>query len=105
MIPRPPSLQGRLLLGFVGVAVLTAAATATATITSFLVVANQHPIGANRVGRRIIASLPSNPTTRTVGLAVAGIGLALIACAVITAVSIGERVLRPIGRLADAADR
>src|SRR3954467_2847124 len=105
MIPRPPSLQGRLLLGFVGVAVLTAAVTSTATIASFLVGTNQHPIGANRVGRRIVAWLPTALPTRTVGVVLTGIGAALIAVAVFTAASIGQRVLRPVGDLAAAADR
>ena len=105
MTSRRASLQRRLLLGFVGIAVVTAAATAAATIISFLVVANQHPIGANRVGRRIVAVLPPNPSTRAVALALVGIGVVLIAFAVITAASIGERVLRPVGRLAAAADR
>jgi len=103
--PRRASLRRRLLLGFVGVAVVTAAATAAATVTSFLVVANQHPIGANRVGRRLIAWLPPNPSTRLVGFTLVAIGVVLIAFAVLTAASIGERVLRPVGRLAAAADR
>lgn len=105
MIPPRPSVQRRLLLGFVGVATLTAVVTSTATIAGFLVVANQHPIGANRVGRRIVAWLPAALPTRTVGLVLVGIGVVLIACAVLTAASIGRRVLRPVGRLADAADR
>jgi two-component system sensor histidine kinase MtrB len=105
MIRRPPGLQRRLLLGFVGVAVLTAAVTSMATIASFLVVANQHPIGANRVGRRIVAWLPTALPTRTVGVVLLAIGAALIAFAVFTAASIGERVLRPVGHLATAADR
>jgi two-component system sensor histidine kinase MtrB len=80
-------------------------ATATATIIGFLAVANQHPIGANRVGRRIVALLPPNPPTQDVAVALIGVGGVLIWFAVITAASIGERVLRPVGRLAAAADR
>ncbi|MCW2776414.1 MAG: sensor histidine kinase [Frankiales bacterium] len=99
------SLQRRLLLGVVGVAVVTAAVTGTATVAGFLVVAEEHPIGANRVGGRILAELPGRLTTAQVGLALVVLGVVLVTSAVGTAVSLGERVLRPIGRLADAADR
>jgi two-component system sensor histidine kinase MtrB len=105
MIVGPGSLQGRLLLGFVGIALVTAIVTAAATITGFLVVANQHPIGANRYARRIIGWLPSNPSTRQVELTLAVIGIVLVTIAVNTALSIGQRVLRPVGELAEAADR
>ena len=105
MIPQRPGLQRRLLLGFVGVAVLTAAVTSVATIAGFLVVANQHPIGANRIGRRLSAFLPTSLPTSTVAMVLVGVGAVLIAFAVLTAASIGERVLRPVGDLAAAADR
>jgi two-component system sensor histidine kinase MtrB len=101
----PGSLQRRLLLGFVGIAVVTAIVTGAATITGFLLVANQHPIGANRYARRIIGWLPSNPSTQQVELALVVVGVVLITIAVNTALSIGQRVLRPVGELADAADR
>lgn len=104
-MPRDGSLRQRLLLGFVGVGIASAVVASVATVTGFLVVANQHPIGANRVGRRILASLPSTPSTQTVGLALTAIGLLLLALAVSTALSIAQRVLRPVGDLADAADR
>jgi two-component system sensor histidine kinase MtrB len=99
------SLQRRLLLGFVSVGLISAAVASAATITGFLVVANHHPIGANRVGRRIVGLLPSTPSTRGVELALTVIGLLLVALAVGTALSIAQRVLRPVGDLADAADR
>ncbi|MCW2674090.1 MAG: histidine kinase [Frankiales bacterium] len=105
MIVGPGSLQRRLLLGFVGIALVTAIVTAAATITGFLVVANQHPIGANRYARRVIGWLPSNPSTRQVELTLVVIGIVLITIAVNTALSIGQRVLRPVGELAEAADR
>jgi len=101
----PGSLQRRLLLGFVGIALVTALATAAATITGFLVLANQHPIGANRYAGRILGWLPSNPSTQQVELALVAIGVVLVACAAGTALSLGQRVLRPVGALADAADR
>lgn len=105
MTARPVSLRRRLSLGLVGVAVVTAGATAVATITSFLVVANQHPIGANRVGSRIVAYLPPDPPARTVVLTLVAIGVVLVALAVVVAAALGERVLRPVSRLARAADR
>jgi two-component system sensor histidine kinase MtrB len=98
-------LRRRLLLGFVGVGVSTAAVAATATIIGFLVVANQHPIGANRVGGRILRSLPAPMSTRTVAVALVVTGVLLIAGAVMTALSIADRVLRPVGALSVAADR
>jgi two-component system sensor histidine kinase MtrB len=103
--PRYGSLRQRLLLGFVGVGLVSAAVASAATITGFLIVANQHPIGANRIGRRITGWLPSTPSTQTVELALIGIGLLLVALAVTTALSIARRVLRPVGDLAQAADR
>jgi two-component system sensor histidine kinase MtrB len=99
------SLQRRLLLAFVGVAVVTAAVTGLATVAGFLAVAEQHPIGANRVGRRLVAVLPPQPTTRDVAVALLGVGLVLVALAMTTAASVGTRVLRPLARLAAAADR
>ena len=105
MTPRHGSLRERLLLGFVGVGLASAAVASAATITGFLIVANEHPIGANRVGRRIIGVLPSTPSTRAVEIALTGIGLLLVALAVATALSIAQRVLRPVGELAVAADR
>jgi two-component system sensor histidine kinase MtrB len=103
--PRPGSLRQRLLLGFVGVGLVSAVVASAATITGFLVVANQHPIGANRVGRRLTGWLPSTPSTQAVELALTVIGLLLVALAVTTALSIAQRVLRPVGDLAHAADR
>ncbi|MFN2539400.1 MAG: ATP-binding protein [Mycobacteriales bacterium] len=105
MTPDHGSLRQRLLLGFVGVGLVSAGVASAATITGFLVVANQHPIGANRVGRRIIGWLPSTPSTQEVEIALTGIGLLLVALAVTTALSIAQRVLRPVGELAAAADR
>ena len=105
MTPRHGSLRERLLLGFIGVGLVSAAVASAATITGFLIVANEHPIGANRVGRQIIGLLPSTPSTRAVEIALTGIGLLLIALAVTTALSIAQRVLRPVGDLAAAADR
>jgi two-component system sensor histidine kinase MtrB len=103
--PRAGSLRQRLLLGFVGVGLVSAVVASAATIIGFLIVANQHPIGANRVGRRLTGWLPSTPSTRAVELALTGIGLLLVVLAVTTALSIAQRVLRPVGELADAADR
>jgi two-component system sensor histidine kinase MtrB len=103
--PRQGSLQQRLLLGFVTVGVVSAVVASTATVIGFLVVANQHPIGANRVGSRIIGALPSMPSTGGVVLALTGIGMLLVILAVTTALSTAQRVLRPVGELAAAADR
>ncbi|MDT7537712.1 MAG: two-component system, OmpR family, sensor histidine kinase MtrB [Actinomycetota bacterium] len=105
MTPRPGSLRQRLLLGVLGVGFVSAVVASAATITGFLVLANQHPIGANRVGKRIISSLPSTPSTKVVELGMASIALLLVALAVTTALSIAQRVLRPVGDLANAADR
>ena len=105
MTPRHGSLRERLLLGFIGVAFVSAVVASAAVITGFLVVANEHPIGANRVGRRIIGSLPSTPSTQAVALALTAIGLLLVILAVTTALSIAQRVLRPVSDLAAAADR
>jgi two-component system sensor histidine kinase MtrB len=99
------SLRQRLLLGVVGVALVSAVVASVATVIGFLVVANQHPIGANRIGRRLTGWLPSNPSTRAVELALTGIGILLVVLAVTTALSIAQRVLRPVGDLAHAADR
>jgi two-component system sensor histidine kinase MtrB len=103
--PRHGSLRQSLLLGFVGVGLVSAGVASAATITGFLIVANQHPIGANRVGRRITGWLPSTPSTQAVELALTCIGILLVVLAVTTALYIAERVLRPVGELADAADR
>jgi two-component system sensor histidine kinase MtrB len=103
--PRQSSLRRRLLLGFVGVGLVSAVVASAATVTGFLIVANQHPIGANRVGRRLTGWLPSTPSTRQVELALTIIGLLLVMLAVTTALTIAQRVLRPVGDLADAADR
>jgi two-component system sensor histidine kinase MtrB len=99
------SLRQRFVRGFVGVALVSAAVASVATIIGFLVVANQHPIGANRVGRQLTGWLPSSPTTQQVEVALVVIGALLLAFAVATALSIAGRVLRPVGELADAADR
>src|SRR4051812_45744729 len=98
-------LRRRLLLGFVGVALVTGVVASAATIIGFLVVANQHPIGANRVGRHLVGWLPSSPSTRAIEIAFVTIGLLLGSLAVGTAQSIAQRLLRPVGELADAADR
>ena len=105
MTPHQGSLRQRLLLGFVSVGLVSAVVASTATITGFLIVANQHPIGANRVGRHLTGWLPSTPSTELVEVALTGIGLLLVALAVATALSIAQRVLRPVGDLASAADR
>jgi two-component system sensor histidine kinase MtrB len=105
MEPRQGSLRQRLLLGFVSVGLVSAAVASTATITGFLIIANEHPIGANRVGNRITRLLPSTPSTQQVELALTVIGLLLVTLAVTSALSIAQRVLRPVGDLADAADR
>ena len=105
MTPRDGSLRQRLLLGFVSVALVSAVVASAATVIGFLVVANQHPFGANRVGRRLTGWLPSTPSVRPVVLALIGIGILLLALAVATALSIAQRVLRPVGDLAGAADR
>lgn len=105
MEPRQGSLRQRLLLGFVSVGLVSAAVASTATITGFLIIANEHPIGANRVGNRITRLLPSTPSTQQVELALSVIGLLLVTLAVTSALSIAQRVLRPVGDLADAADR
>ena len=105
MEPRQGSLRQRLLLGFVSVGLVSAAVASTATITGFLIIANEHPIGANRVGNRITRLLPSTPSTQQVELALSVIGLLLVTLAVTSALSIARRVLRPVGDLADAADR
>ena len=105
MTRRQGRLQRRLLLGFVGIALVTALVTAAATITGFLVLANQHPIGANRYARHILGWLPATPSTRQLETALVAIGVVLIGLAVSTARSLGQRVLRPVGELAIAADR
>jgi two-component system sensor histidine kinase MtrB len=105
MEARQGSLRQRLLLGFVSVGLVSAAVASTATITGFLIIANEHPIGANRVGNRITRLLPSTPSTQQVELALTVIGLLLVTLAVTSALSIAQRVLRPVGDLADAADR
>jgi two-component system sensor histidine kinase MtrB len=99
------SLRQRLLLGFVGVALVSGLVGSVATVIGFLVLANQHPIGANRVGQRLIRWLPSNPSTRAVVVALVVIGVLLLALAVVTALSFARRVLRPVADLAHAADR
>ncbi len=102
---RRGSLRQGLLQGFVGVALVSAIVASVATVIGFLVVANQHPIGANRVGRRLTDWLPSTPSTQQVEVTLVAIGLLLLALAVSVALSLAERVLRPVGDLADAADR
>jgi two-component system sensor histidine kinase MtrB len=103
--PTARSLRTRLVTSFLGVAIGTAVVTAVAVIVGVLVLATSHPIGTNRVGRRVLGWFPSAPSEAAVAWTLVVIGLIVVALAVVVALAIARRTTRPLGRLAAAADR
>ena len=106
MSTRRTGLRSRLVVGFLIVSVVTAVVTAATTAAGALVLIATNPIGSRSLGSHLVA------TTAALGLPEsAAIWLVLGAAAVVFTLAIGAgrllagRVLRPLGRLAEGAER
>ena len=98
-------LRPRLVWGFVAVSVTTAAVTAVAVVAGVFALATAHPIGANRVGRAIVGQLPADPSETAIVWSLIIVGILLLAVTVTAALLVAQRMLAPVGELAEAADR
>ncbi len=106
-IRRPAwGLRPRLVLGFVALSVVTAAITATTAVVGALVVFATRPIGTAALGHRLAGdvSLLGMSDTDAIWLLVAAVaGLLLISVG--SGWLFARRMLRPVERLARAAER
>lgn len=104
--PSGPGLRSRLIAGCIGVSVATAVITAATVIVGSLVVFASWPTEARTLGRRLAGdvSLLGMSDTDLIWL-VAGATAGLLAISVGSGWLLAQRMLRPVRRLAQAADR
>ena len=100
------TLRTRLIIGFIGVSVLSAVITAVTAVAGALVIFATRPIGASVWGHRLaertpLAVLSDSDLVWLLAVAVTG----LLAIAVSGGWLVSRRMLRPVRRLAAAAER
>ena len=106
-VERPAAgLRSRLIVGFVSVSVATALITAATVVVGTLVVFATRPLEARSFGRRLASSvrLLGMSDTDLIWL-VGGAAAGLLAISVGSGWLMATRMLRPVRRLAQAADR
>ncbi|GAA5197262.1 hypothetical protein GCM10023322_68120 [Rugosimonospora acidiphila] len=105
-IPRRPGLRGmrgRLILGFISVALLTSVAT---VVLMYIVLAYLYRNDRlESTSEMFYGLLPNDPTSRQIAYIVIGISLGLLLLMVLLAQFATRRVLRPVRKLAGVASR
>ncbi|HEY2671344.1 MAG TPA: HAMP domain-containing sensor histidine kinase [Rugosimonospora sp.] len=96
-------MRGRLILGFVSVALLTSVATFIATYVAAAYLFRNDRLQST--SHLVNGLLPNDPTSGQIALIVMGCGIALLALMVVLAQLATRRVLRPVRKLAAVAGR
>ena len=100
------TLRARLIVGFVGVGVLSAVITAVTAVVGALVIFATRPVGAAWWGHRLGRSTALSGMSDTdLGWLLGGAAIGVLAIAVSSGWLIAGRMLRPVRGLAAAAER
>ena len=105
-VPEGPGLRSRLILGVVSVSVITAVITAGTAVVAALVIFGTRPVTAQALGRRLAGQIRLlGMSDNDAILLVIGAALGVLAISVGSGWLMAQRMLRPVRRLAEAADR
>lgn len=105
-VPAGPGLRSRLIIGVVSVSVATAVITVGTAVLTALVLVGSRPVASQRLGRRLAGrvSLLGMSDNDAIALAI-GAAVVLLAISIGSGWLLAQQLLRPVRRLAEAADR